>query len=361
MNDIWPRDVLASVTRSPDNRLRGFRCLILMPFKGARYDQLAEIVKSVVTGAADAIGKHFHFADPVIERLDWVLTGGAIQNQIWTKIVEADLVVVDLTGHNPNVMFEAGVCAAVKDVEQVIFLKDLAYPLEPPFDVAPFRYLGYELTSEGLPKLRARLAGQLEAALLRFPDSESDEAGTERETRLDFSANVDDLRVYTPPFAHRRVRGGALEFGSLWSFPHSWATVGPKRIDRFELEFTAAFAGPVLPNSGYIGVGVRSQHYYAQFAHIFYLNRDGSVVLTQPNEEQPDMFRSVRLREAQPLSQEVHRFRVLWDGTRLTVEVDDLKHSCLIADMAKVLGPGCIRLQSHKSWMGLRDLRLVVE
>ena len=72
----------------------------------------------------------------------------SIQAQIWDSIVEADLIICDLTGHNPNVMFEAGVCAAVKDVEQVVFLRDTRFPIEPPFDVAPFRYLKDQLTSD---------------------------------------------------------------------------------------------------------------------------------------------------------------------------------------------------------------------
>lgn len=43
-----------------------------------------------------------------VDRLDWVTSSGAIQQQIWQKIIEADLVICDLTDYNPNVMVEGG-------------------------------------------------------------------------------------------------------------------------------------------------------------------------------------------------------------------------------------------------------------
>jgi len=41
-----------------------------------------------------------------------------IQQEIWREIEEADLIFCDITGYNPNVMFEAGACAAWKEMNR---------------------------------------------------------------------------------------------------------------------------------------------------------------------------------------------------------------------------------------------------
>src|SRR5258706_11613669 len=82
-----------------------------------------------------AVFKSFDFDElPRVERLDWVTSSGVIQQQIWMKIFEADLVFCDVTGYNANVMFEAGVCAGWKRIEQVVFIRDQFYKGQAPFD-----------------------------------------------------------------------------------------------------------------------------------------------------------------------------------------------------------------------------------
>jgi hypothetical protein len=155
---------------------------------------------------------------------------------------------------------------------------------------------------------------------------------------IDFADNRDDLRLYTPPFSHRRVRDGRFEFGSLLSFPHSWATLGKHRPSTFTLAFSATFA-LVHPDKedGYIGVGVRNQNYYAGFGHIVDLNRDGSIVMCQPTEA-GDGYANVQLRRPQAVDIDAnHSFGVTFSESTLTVRVDHCSTAFPVADMSKVL------------------------
>src|SRR4051812_22906008 len=107
MSDVWPQSVFRSVSTHPDDTFRPFRCLLLMPFGGARFDELAATLERIVREHVKGYLPDVHWGDAVVERLDWVTSAGAIQNQIWERIANADLVFCDITGQNPNVMFEA--------------------------------------------------------------------------------------------------------------------------------------------------------------------------------------------------------------------------------------------------------------
>jgi hypothetical protein len=149
-----------------------------------------------------------------------------------------------------------------------------------------------------------------------------------------------------------------LEFGSIASFPDSWASIGKEKFLNFELEFVARFRNPI-PGAGYIGVGVRSQHYYANFAHILYLNHDGTIIITEPNEEQPLFYRDKILRGAVQIDLLTdHTFKIRFTEHTLSVQVDDFKESFQVAGMKKIFGQGLIRFQAHSTWMGLREAKV---
>jgi hypothetical protein len=71
-------------------------------------------------------------ADYLIERADDHKKSGLITTQIIALIERADLIVADLTGHNPNVHYELGVAhAREKQVVPMMMKGDM-----PPFDNA---------------------------------------------------------------------------------------------------------------------------------------------------------------------------------------------------------------------------------
>jgi hypothetical protein len=173
---------------------------------------------------------------------------------------------------------------------------------------------------------------------------------------IDFQGNNDDIRIFTPPLAHRRVIDGALEFGSLVSFPHSWASLGNIRILCFDLEFEAAFRNTM--NDGWMGVGFRSQSYFANFEHLFYLKQNGAILLTQPDETAPNFYTDKLLRAPVLIDQiGFHSFHVRFTPDTLLLSIDNFSISLDVMKLPKVLGPGLIRFQSCLSWMTIKKIR----
>ena len=355
MSELWPLDVKMKLDQGPVEPLRPFRCLLLMPFE-SRFNAVADLIRATVSEVVEQF-KGFGFEPlPHVQRLDWVTSSGVIQREIWKEIYDADLVFCDVTGYNANVLFESGVAAAWKRIEQVVFIRDHFYKGQSPFDMAPLRYTEYTLTSDGIAEFKGKLEQLLTAAVIAFPDSQGGVPPLSLPLHVDFGSGHDDPRIYTPPFAHRRVVGKMLEFGSLSFFSHSWASIGKEPLLEFSMHFKARFSNP-FPNDGYIGVGFRSQHFFANFGHTLYLRWNGSIVLTEPNEVPPTFYVDKELREATPLDLSADQdFFVSFDNRRLQIAVNGFSAEFEVARMPKVFGPGLIRFQSFRSWMSLIEV-----
>jgi hypothetical protein len=334
-----------------------------MPFDSKRFEDVARELERIVRSHTQALLQTIEIGPTVVERLDWVNSAGAIHHQLWERVANADLIFCDLTGQNPNVMFEAGACAAWKRPEQVIFLRDAFYRPDQPFDLQPFRYVKYQMTSDGIPKFEQALAHMLADVVVRFPDRHAfrDVPPIKLPLALDFSDGRDDERLLTPPLSHRFVRRGVFEFGSLWSYPHSWATIGKSQFSTFSLQFSARFV-KLHPDKdrGYIGIGFRSHHVLVPFCHVLYLNRDGSVILAQPDDTVEAGYRDIAMRAATPIDLTAdHGFELKLTDSGLSLRVDEFHHT--IAELPKLLSPGLIRFHAHMCWMGIKRVTLALE
>jgi len=113
--------------QQPESSAAKPRCFVIMPF-AAEFDSVYEVIRqTVVTHDFECI------------RADRRYLVGSITEDINEQIRQADLVVADLTGKNPNVFYEVGYAAALqKPVIQI------AQSLENlPFDVRHLRTFAY--------------------------------------------------------------------------------------------------------------------------------------------------------------------------------------------------------------------------
>jgi len=333
-----------------------------MPFR-EEFAVVAEILKARVSEVAEELFTRYGFHLPEINRIDWVKSTGVIQDQIWHELLSADLVFCDITDHNPNVMFEAGVASAWKPIHKVVFIKNKSFEANHPFDISPIRYIEYDLSSsDSIKAFKDAIGAVTENAIFPFPDEQIVAPSIHLPLRLNFSEGIDDLRLYTPPYCHRRVVDGAFQFGSLFSYPHSWASVGNSRLLNIKLEFEARFAASTsLGEECKIGVGLRSQHFYANFAHILVLGADGSILVTEPNNEPNNYYpyANIVLRgptKIDPFS--LHSFRLLFNERQLNIVVDDFSKTFMVAEMKRVLGPGLVRFHATRAWMDITHLEL---
>jgi len=356
MSEVWPNDIRKKDS-SFNEAIRPFKCLIMTPFD-KQFDQVCDLIKEVVEETAKSFPQ-FGETLPKIERIDWVASSGVIQNEIWRKINESDLVFCNITGFNPNVMFELGVCAAWKSIEKVIIIKDGFFKQEIAFNISPIRHIEYEMTTNGVRSFAEKINALTITALISFPDSEGHVKELQLPLQLDFSKAQDGEAIYTPPYAHRRIVDDKLEFGSALVFSHSWATIGKKRIRNFSLEFDAEFCNIINKEEAYIGVGLRSQHYYANYGHILYLKGNGRIIITEPNQTPPLFYSDNTLRKATPIDiTKNHHFKIVFNEKILSVEIDNYQTEFEITRMQKVFGEGYIRFQSYGCWMALRSIKL---
>jgi hypothetical protein len=139
------------------------RCFVLMPF-GGRFD---EYHHEIIKPAIEDVGLEAARADDINH-------AGAIMVQVWTEIRESCICVADLSGRNPNVMYELGIAHALrKPVVQIVQnIEDV------PFDLRHLRNITYDVTSARWgDDLCARLVEALRATLqnpvsaLAFQDS----------------------------------------------------------------------------------------------------------------------------------------------------------------------------------------------
>lgn len=113
-----------------------------------------QLLKYVITPVAKQLGYQ-------VQRADKLDTPGTISTQIIRYLIEARLVVADMTGHNPNVFYELAVRHAAK--KPIVHM--IANGEQIPFDVAPQRAIFYELDLDGVDAAKTTLERQAKAAV----------------------------------------------------------------------------------------------------------------------------------------------------------------------------------------------------
>jgi len=102
-----------------------------------------------------------------VVRADDIAGPGLIIADIARHIVEANVVIADISVRNPNVYYEVGFSHALHKPTILIAEK----PTDLPFDVSPFRILFYENTIGGKARIEAGLRKHLEAVLADWSTS----------------------------------------------------------------------------------------------------------------------------------------------------------------------------------------------
>jgi len=134
-------------------------CFVLMPFEPAMNEVFDTIRDSVA-------GEPWNFQ---CQRADDFFAGGHILSDVLRGIQEAQILVADLTGRNPNVFYELGIAHMVKQPKDIILLTQNISAV--PFDLQSFRCIQYTQTIQGARKLREdlrRVLGEVAERVHRF-------------------------------------------------------------------------------------------------------------------------------------------------------------------------------------------------
>ncbi len=117
-------------------------CFVLMPFSEIWSER---VYKDLIRKNVEELGLQCLRADN--------LTGQIVIEDIWIKINQCAFVIVDVTGKNPNVMYELGIVHTLGK-PAILITQDL---LTIPFDFKHFRHYEYQDNTDGFKNLSQKL------------------------------------------------------------------------------------------------------------------------------------------------------------------------------------------------------------
>jgi hypothetical protein len=147
------------LSNHPPNNSPSKLCFVVSPIGIADSEQrihadwvLERIIKPVMAG----------FEGYCVKRADEDARPGIIASQMINDLLTTELVIADLSFHNPNVFYEIGIRHMVR--KPIIHMHQTTWSL--PFDVIPHRAVSFDLRkSEDLDAACAKLRSAVEAVL----------------------------------------------------------------------------------------------------------------------------------------------------------------------------------------------------
>lgn len=122
------------------------QCFYLCPFS----EPFNTIYRDHVVPAIKTLGM-------TIKRADDIYGTQPIVDDIWEGICESEIILADVTGRNPNVMYEIGMAHTVG--KPVIIITQSIDDV--PFDLKHFRCVVYSYTPKGIKEFEERIMGTL--------------------------------------------------------------------------------------------------------------------------------------------------------------------------------------------------------
>ena len=297
---VWPFDFLSGDYPRPSLEAAGrggvdvemrFRCFILCPFTPS---ERAEALRATVTHAAQLVRDNLltllvgdtenaKKGTDIAVTVDMFPWAGTIHSDIWKSIRDYDIIVADVTGENPNVLYELGVAAAIKPSSQVILVAQRGHSYR--FDLQPVRHLTYGESPGSDVEFQQKLVAALHAAAMALSFVRRPQV-----QRLDLPLEwtlrgADAVHLYGPSLVHRRATDTGLQFGGF-SFAHTWLCVGnlalKNALVRMRFRFIKSLSTfPGKP--GFVAISLRASGYLANYSRLFYVDQAGLAVRTVPH------------------------------------------------------------------------------
>lgn len=164
------------------------QCFVLMPFS----KKLDRVYFEVVKPEAESVGL-------VCSRVDEILKGSIIMDDVWEFVQASGIIVADLTGKNANVFYELRLAHGIgKDV--ILLTQNLQ---DVPFDLRHWRIIQYKDSVAGRVELAQKLNAFLRASNELFELRRKDSYYSPREDPEYFKCLSYEARLI---FAQRRGR-----------------------------------------------------------------------------------------------------------------------------------------------------------
>ena len=350
-SSIWPFDhyqELHSISRTNPLELIVF---LASPFNPKnRYDDLQEFCQQVCVQLAAQM------AVPITcQRGDTPSTPEIIHQDIWNYIQNSDALIFDISEGNQNVMIELGVACTLRDKNQVIIIKDSESEVKNIFDISPARYLVYDRRKIFDHFFFQQLMNALQFSLTSAPYIPYKFDEVLLPVTIDYKNPESFSKLLGPPNLHRRKTNEGLEFGSFFYYQYSWLTLGKENYSNIHITTKMKFVEPdsIFSNDqGWIGLSLRSQHYYANFTHLFYVKTDGSVVYARPLDDN-GRYENLDLGKFSDFNKNQWiNFDIKFDEYSLDISICDVTKKFIIANkehMPFCYHSGMVRFQTNRA------------
>jgi hypothetical protein len=134
------------------------KCFIITPIGSDD-----SLIRRHADGVIDAV------IEPILEQMDYEVTvahrmseGGSITRQVIQSVINSDLVVANLTGLNPNVMYELAIRHAIR--KPLVQICELGCSL--PFDISEQRTIFYTNDMKGTVELKDSFERMVQKAII---------------------------------------------------------------------------------------------------------------------------------------------------------------------------------------------------
>ena len=134
--------------------VKGGHCFVAMPFAS----ELNEVFSAIKAAL------QVENLDVIPHRADEIVGGGPVMDDVLRNLAEAELVIVDVSGNNPNVFYELGIAHTVRCAQSVLLITQTIKDV--PFDVKSYRCIEYTLNQSGLTQLQDKLVRFLKEEIL---------------------------------------------------------------------------------------------------------------------------------------------------------------------------------------------------
>ncbi len=348
-DSIWPYETGKAPDTSPPQSFVKFRCFVLCPF------DRADLVLNLVDSATKMIENDIGLKTEVYYAGDFS-GSGSIHPDIWVHVKQADIVVADLTGFNPNVVYELGVAAAWRPLRTVVLMRDESDGYGAAFDLIPARQRLYSSRERGwINQLVQWLAQDIWGGLSQAPFREKPPISVDLPMHVDFLEGKDELSLWSPGPGHRLLTPNGLEFGSIYHFPFSWLSPSSLRIKnlhvRAKMRFSTRATSAGTTDVPWIGIGLRAQGYLANYQHLVWLAWDGRVMRTGPgkNPDDRDQHQLTQLTDFDPRSLDFWLFDIRMDEEVWSIKVENMDRVDIpLVDLPHVYGAGRLLFRAYQ-------------
>jgi hypothetical protein len=220
---------------------------------------------------------------------------GIITQQIWDEISYSDIIFLDLSGLNPNVLIELGVASAWRSPFDVVSIFNESihllrvssdrnrYPHEI-FDVAQLRHIRYDFSTdhgvnEFMETVRTAFLNVIGSVPREWPSTKVQPQPMHWEAGQPLPGTIQ-----APPRCHFNLNDSGLSFGAPYYWPASYIRVTRSRSRNCVLETRFRFkplkdsSGNLIFSDDWVGIKVRASNTFADYGHLVYVRRNGKVV-----------------------------------------------------------------------------------